>query len=47
MPASMQGHWLCQFFPEARKMDLAQMLDAKALSVTLLERGPQVEMHTT
>jgi hypothetical protein len=43
----MHGHWLYQFFPEARNMDLARTLDAKALFVTLLERGLQVEMHTT
>ena len=41
----MQGHWLYQFFPEARKMDLTRTLDAKALFVTLLERGFQVKMQ--
>jgi len=45
MPASMQGHWLYQFFPEARKMDLARTLDAKELFVTLLERGFEAKIQ--
>ena len=45
MPASMQGHWLYQFFPEARKMDLARTLDAKDLFVTLLERGFEAKIQ--
>lgn len=45
MPASMQGHWLYQFFPEARKMDLARTLDAKELFVTLLERGFETKIQ--
>ena len=43
MPASMPVHWLYQFFPEARKVDLGRTLDPQALFVTLLERGFQVK----
>jgi site-specific DNA recombinase len=43
MPASMPVHWLYQFFPEARKVDLGRTLDPQALFVTLLGRGFQVK----
>ena len=43
MPASMPVHWLYQFFPEARKVDLGRTLDPQALFVTLLERGFRVK----
>jgi hypothetical protein len=39
----MPVHWLYQFFPEARKVDLGRTLDPQALFVTLLERGFQVK----